>query len=61
MPAPAAPVPCLCSLLCLFKWTGQPRAPCRPLSMSAGEEAAEEAVELPRPRLQRTTTMLAYR
>lgn len=29
--------------------------------MSAGEEGAEEVAERARPRLQRTTTMLAYR
>ncbi|KAL4450695.1 hypothetical protein ABPG77_001051 [Micractinium sp. CCAP 211/92] len=53
--------PVVTSVVLLRDKVEQDRFVVRPLSMSAGEEAAEEAVELPRPRLQRTTTMLAYR
>ncbi|KAL4433733.1 hypothetical protein ABPG75_000174 [Micractinium tetrahymenae] len=54
--------PVVTSVVLLRDKVEQDRFVVRPLSMSAGEEAAEEPTErVARPRLQRTTTMLAYR
>lgn len=53
--------PVVTSVVLLRDKVEQDRFVVRPLSMSAGEEGAEEVAERARPRLQRTTTMLAYR